>query len=47
MPYSLLKAHNKNLYWVITTATRKKHSYLPMPKEQAERQLTALRIHGY
>lgn len=46
MPYSLLQAPNGK-YWVITTATGKKHSIQPMSKEQAMKHILAMRIHGY
>jgi len=41
MPYSLRKAPNKDLYWVIGEDGSHK-SKLPMPKEQALKQMRAL-----
>lgn len=42
MPYKLRKAPNKQLYWVITTETGKKHSKLPIPLDKAKAQLRIL-----
>ena len=42
MPYKLRKAPRKNLYWVVTTETGKKHSKLPIPMEKAKAQLRIL-----
>lgn len=42
MPYKLRKAPNKELYWVITIETGKKHSKQPIPKEKAQTQLRIL-----
>ena len=38
MPYKLRKAPKRELYWVITTETGKKHSKEPIPKEKAQAQ---------
>ena len=43
MPWNLQKSGSG--YYVITTATGKKHSKHPLPRERAERQLKALGIH--
>jgi hypothetical protein len=42
MPYKLRKAPNKQLYWVITTETGKKHSKLPIPLDKAKAQMRIL-----
>jgi len=42
MPYDLKKARGKNLYWVITKGTNKKHSKEPLPLEKAIAQMRAL-----
>jgi hypothetical protein len=44
MPFRLKKCRGKDLYWVITTDTGKKHSIEPLPKERAEAQMKALYI---
>jgi len=44
MPYKLRKAPGKELYWVITIDTGKKHSKLPVPKEKAEAQMRILTL---
>ena len=48
MPYSIRKAPNQNLYWVVGE-NGKKHSILPIPRERAEAQRRALYAveHGY
>lgn len=48
MPYKLRKAPNRNLYWVVTIATGKKHSKEPIPIENAKAQLRILTtaLHG-
>jgi hypothetical protein len=38
MPYKLRKAPKKELYWVVTTETGKKHSKDPIPLEKAKAQ---------
>jgi hypothetical protein len=38
MPYKLRKAPKKNLYWVVTTETGKKHSKNPIPLDKAKAQ---------
>ena len=43
MPYSIQKVPGG--YYVITTATKKRHSSYPLTYEQARRQLIALKIH--
>lgn len=42
MPYKLRKSRGKDLYWVITTDTGKKHSNEPLPLERAKAQMKAL-----
>ena len=42
MPWKLRKAPKKDLYWVINTETKKKHSKEPLPKERATAQMKAL-----
>lgn len=42
MPYKLRKAPKRDLYWVINTDTKKKHSNEPLPKDRAEAQMRAL-----
>jgi len=42
MPWKLRKAPNRDLYWVVTKDTGKKHSKEPLPKEDAEAQMRAL-----
>ena len=42
MPYKLRKAPKKDLYWVVSTETGKKHSKDPIPKPRAEAQLRLL-----
>jgi hypothetical protein len=42
MPYKLRKAPRKDLYWVVTTETGKKHSKDPIPKDKAKAQLRVL-----
>ena len=42
MPYKLRKAPNRNLYWVITIETKKKHSREPIPLEKAKAQMRIL-----
>lgn len=49
MPYKLRKAPRRELYWVITKATGKKHSIEPLPLKRAEAQMRSLyaRESGY
>jgi len=49
MPYKLRKSPGKNLYWVVSTETGRKHSILPLPLKRAEAQMKALyaRESGY
>jgi len=42
MPYKLRKAPNRNLYWVVTIGTKKKHSKDPIPLEKAKAQMRIL-----
>jgi hypothetical protein len=42
MPYKLRKAPKRELYWVVTTETGKKHSKEPIPKDKAKAQLRVL-----
>jgi ribosomal protein L29 len=42
MPYKLRKAPKRELYWVITIETGKKHSKDPIPKEKAKAQMRIL-----
>lgn len=42
MPYKLRKAPKKDLYWVITTETGKKHSKEPIPLDKAKSQMRVL-----
>ena len=42
MPYKLRKAPNRELYWVITIETGKKHSKLPIPLDKAKAQMRIL-----
>lgn len=42
MPYKLRKAPKKDLYWVITIETGKKHSKLPIPMDKAKAQMRVL-----
>jgi hypothetical protein len=42
MPYKLRKAPKRNLYWVVSTETGKKHSKDPIEKEKAEAQMRVL-----
>lgn len=42
MPYKLRKAPGKELYWVISIDTGKKHSKEPIEKEKAEAQMRVL-----
>ena len=44
MPFKLRKARGKEAYFVITTATGKKHSLEPLPLVTAKKQLVALNI---
>lgn len=48
MPYKLRKAPNKELYWVITIETGKKHSKLPISLDKAKAQMRILEsaLHG-
>ena len=42
MPYKLRKAPGKELYWVVSIDTGKKHSAEPISKEKAEAQMRVL-----
>jgi hypothetical protein len=42
MPYVLRKAPKKDLYWVVSKPTGKKHSADPIPKDKAEAQMRLL-----
>jgi len=42
MPYKLRKAPNRNLYWVVTTETGRKHSKDPIPLDKAKAQMRIL-----
>lgn len=42
MPYKLRKAPNRDLYWVVTIETGKKHSKDPIPIEKAKGQMRIL-----
>ena len=42
MPYKLRKAPNKDLFWVVSKETGKKHSQEPLPRARAEAQMRAL-----
>jgi hypothetical protein len=42
MPYKLRKAPKRDLYWVVTTETGKKHSKDPIPMDKAKAQLRIL-----
>lgn len=42
MPYTLRKAPNRDLYWVVNKENGKKHSKDPLPKERAMAQMRAL-----
>ena len=42
MPYKIRKAPKKELYWVITIETGKKHSKLPIPLDKAKAQMRIL-----
>ena len=42
MPYKLRKAPNRNLYWVVTSETGKKHSKEPIALEKAKAQMRIL-----
>jgi carbonic anhydrase len=48
MPYKLRKAPNRDLYWVVTIETKKKHSKEPIPIEKAKAQMRILEsaLHG-
>lgn len=43
MPYKLRKAPKRDLYWVVTSETGKKHSKDPIPKDKAKAQLRILK----
>jgi len=43
MPYKLRKAPKRELYWVVTSETGKKHSKEPIPLEKAKAQLRILK----
>jgi hypothetical protein len=42
MPYKLRKAPKRDLYWVVTKATGRKHSKEPLPRDRAIDQMRAL-----
>lgn len=42
MPYKLRKAPGRDLYWVVSKETGRKHSKEPLPKARAEAQMRAL-----
>jgi len=42
MPFVLRKAPRRELYWVVTKATGKKHSIEPLPLKRAEAQMRSL-----
>jgi hypothetical protein len=42
MPYALRKAPRQDKYWVVTKATGKHHSMMPLPKADAEAQMRAI-----
>ena len=42
MPYKLRKAHKRNLYWVVSAETGKKHSTEPISRAKAEAQKRVL-----
>lgn len=42
MPYKLRKAPKRDLYWVVSKESGKKHSEEPMPRARAEAQMRAL-----
>jgi len=42
MPYKLRKAPNRDLYWVVTIETGKKHSKQPIPMDKAKAQMRVL-----
>jgi hypothetical protein len=42
MPYKLRKAPKRDLYWVVSTETGKKHSKEPIQKDKAEAQMRLL-----
>jgi len=44
MPYKLRKAPKRDLYWVISTETKQKHSKEPLPLEKAKAQMKALYV---
>jgi hypothetical protein len=48
MPYVLRKAPNRNLYWVVTKETGKKHSRLPisLDKAKAQQRILEQALHG-
>jgi hypothetical protein len=48
MPYKLRKAPKRELYWVVTIETGKKHSKEPIPLEKAQAQMRILEsaLHG-
>ena len=48
MPYKLRKAPKRELYWVVTIETGKKHSKEPIPLEKAQAQMRILKqsLHG-
>jgi hypothetical protein len=42
MPYKIVKAPGKDLYWVVSIDTGKKHSNDPLPLDKAEAQMRVL-----
>lgn len=48
MPYKLRKAPNRQLYWVVSIETKKKHSKDPIPLAKAQEQMRILKqsLHG-
>ena len=42
MPYALRKAPKRDLYWVVSKETGKKHSEEPITKKKAEAQMRLL-----
>lgn len=42
MPYSLRKAPKRDLYWVVSKPSGKKHSEEPISKKKAEAQMRLL-----
>ena len=42
MPYKLRKAPKRDLFWVVSKPSGKKHSTDPIPKPRAEAQMLSL-----